>query len=851
MRSRFMQFCIFTLIGCCLSGLIQLSAHSQAPSKTASSFNQQGFQALTRGNPTEALSLWRQATHQYEQEQNPEGIAGSRLNQAIALQVLGLNLQACQTIVGTLRFPSWLCVSSPQLQAIPSDASEQLSQQLAKLPQTSTNRIGLRLMGTTLRSLSKLAESKKVLDRADQFAVEAQDKPEQARLALSRGTTNALLSDQLRNNLLRIDDPILQEQDIARLSEAITNTISEYQRAIRLAASKQDPVSGQAAISTFSFVVDLGYWLEHSAEQWAVTRLNPQFTKIVTNLKPTILPLQSQSIDYPSKIETISSQIKLAQSLIKSKQVKQISTLWQSTGSTDAQIQKLIDQSLTSAKAIQNLRFQSLAVGTRGLAIESAQRPNRRAIPHYEEAITLAQAVNAPDLAYQWQQELAQLYRAENRNNDAAAAYRSAIANINEIRASLLAVNPEIQFSFRERVEPVYREYMELLSTQPQPNLQEIVQVNESLQISELENYLGCGRIADITPIEQIVSGSNSPIVVHIINLPDTIKTIVQSGPSTFHEYTSKNPAATKLAAQNLIVNLQDPGFRNTNITEDVLPYAQTLYTELIKPAKDQNVLPANGSLVFVLDSLLQNIPMGLLHDGSQFLIENYQVSLAIGSRVQKPEQLKSNNLRALIAGLSETSPSFQDPRAPRGLTALPEVEFEIKNIRRSLSRSVELLNEQFTANRLFSEVQNEYPIVHITTHGQFSSDPTKTVLLAWDKVIDAAQINQLVRTSTQTGQSAINLLVLSACQTAKGDSRSTLGIAGLAAQASARSTVATLWLVDADSTGVLMSEFYQALNEGLTKTQALQRAQVTLLKSDAFAHPYFWSGIVLVGSPV
>jgi CHAT domain-containing protein len=92
-------------------------------------------------------------------------------------------------------------------------------------------------------------------------------------------------------------------------------------------------------------------------------------------------------------------------------------------------------------------------------------------------------------------------------------------------------------------------------------------------------------------------------------------------------------------------------------------------------------------------------------------------------------------------------------------------------------------------------------------------------------------------------------LLVLSACQTAKGDKRSALGIAGVAVQAGARSTLASLWLVEAKSTAQLMGEFYQGLSHGMSKAEALRQAQLNLLSQPKFQHPYFWSPFVLVGS--
>lgn len=158
--------------------------------------------------------------------------------------------------------------------------------------------------------------------------------------------------------------------------------------------------------------------------------------------------------------------------------------------------------------------------------------------------------------------------------------------------------------------------------------------------------------------------------------------------------------------------------------------------------------------------------------------------------------------------------------------------------------RSKLLLDSDFTAEQLEDEVAaDDYQIVHISTHGQFSSVPERTFLVAWDRLIDIREMAQIFQ-----GAGNIDLLVLSACQSAVGDERSTLGLAGLAVQSGARSAIASLWLVDSTGSSVLMDRFYEGLNQGLNSAEALQQAQVTLMQSTAFNHPFYWAAFVLVG---
>jgi len=107
-----------------------------------------------------------------------------------------------------------------------------------------------------------------------------------------------------------------------------------------------------------------------------------------------------------------------------------------------------------------------------------------------------------------------------------------------------------------------------------------------------------------------------------------------------------------------------------------------------------------------------------------------------------------------------------------------------------------------------------------------------------------------LLQARAQNQRQPIELLVLSACQTAAGDNRAALGLAGVAVRSGARSTLATLWSVDDQSTSSFMIEFYQALAQPqVTKAKALRQAQLALLKQPEFKHPYFWAPFVLVGN--
>jgi len=159
------------------------------------------------------------------------------------------------------------------------------------------------------------------------------------------------------------------------------------------------------------------------------------------------------------------------------------------------------------------------------------------------------------------------------------------------------------------------------------------------------------------------------------------------------------------------------------------------------------------------------------------------------------------------------------------------------------------LLNQDFTPDRLEQKIKSTpFPIVHLATHGQFSSDPNETFILAWNQRINLNKLEEILKIVEYRSQ-PIELLILSACQTASGDDRASLGLAGMAVRSGARSTLATLWAVEDQSTADLMAEFYrQIVKPGVTRAEALRRAQLSLLRGD-YEHPYFWAPFVLVGN--
>jgi CHAT domain-containing protein len=230
---------------------------------------------------------------------------------------------------------------------------------------------------------------------------------------------------------------------------------------------------------------------------------------------------------------------------------------------------------------------------------------------------------------------------------------------------------------------------------------------------------------------------------------------------------------------------------------------------------------------------------MTALHDGKQFLIQKYPIATTPSLSLTSRRPINRTNLNALIMGLTIEQPPF---------SALPNVGTEVKEVQKIVG-GTQLVDEAFTLNSMKDRLKaTSYPIVHMATHGKFGSDASNTFLLAYSDRITINELDNLLR--NRPGTSPVELLTLSACQTAAGDDRAALGIAGVAVRAGVKSAMATLWFINDQATVPLIEEFYtQLLTPGTTKAQALQRAQVKLITDSDYSHPAVWSPFILIGN--
>ena len=802
--------------------LILAQENKDAQHYQAELLNQRGQKQLDQGQPAEALKTWQQATKLYRELKDSEGVTGSLINESIALQTLGLYPRACTTLLKALKLDAWICATSLQSPVVSTE--EALKATIRQVNPTSVSLLGLQNLGDVLCLMGKLNESKTVLQETLTLA-QKNSSDQLSNIYLSLGNVEQSIYQQLRDKYSWIEEPLFREQIANIIPQNVQKSLESYQL-IESTPNVSKSVKLQAQLNHLTLLISWEKWLRDEPSQGnSHAQVNQQIRALVNQIESN-----SSVFSQLSPELSIQAMLNFANNLsqIPGEQLKSLAI-------------RYTKLALQMAESINNIRWLSYSFGTLGKLSTQAQQKQAS----FKKALQLAQSIWAWDIAYQWQLQLGYIYQKQGQTDLAIQNYDAAITNMTQVRDSFLSTNGDLQFSFQEEMEPTYRNYMRLLLASPSPDLKKVIQINEGLQIARLENFLRCGKL-DLVALNQLQNLKNAPSVINIIDLEDTIEIIVQSPDGSLHHH-SVDSKLVRFQVNHLLEALQ--GEKLIDINESAITdYSQKIYEHLITPIK--TYIPSSGTLVFTLDKSFQSLPMALLYDGKHYLIEHYSIAETLGSRVRQPRVLHENQMIALIAGLSKISPSYTDKNAPKNMGNLPQSKQEVENVEKQTKSSVALLDEKFTLKRLKEELtQNNFPIVHITTHGQFSSDPLKTVLVAYDKLINIRDFDSLIRDKAENSQDAIELLVLSACETAKGNKQSAMGIAGIAAQAGARSTVATLWRVDANSTALLMQEFYKGLNNGLPKAEALRQAQLSLLSNPQYQKYYYWAPFLLVGS--
>ncbi|MDG4555220.1 MAG: CHAT domain-containing protein [Candidatus Competibacter sp.] len=495
------------------------------------------------------------------------------------------------------------------------------------------------------------------------------------------------------------------------------------------------------------------------------------------------------------------------------------------------------------ARALDDRPGLSHALGYQAQLQQDEGHP-AQALALYRQAAFAAQQAEAPELLYRWQWAIGRRLAAQGDRDGAILAYQQAVTNLQAIRQDFVPMRAGETGSFRTSVGDAFLELADLLlqraarqsmAAAREADLRAARDTMEALKTAEVKDYFQDDCVVALQA--RTVDLDRPPprtAVLYPIPLPDRLELLLHTEGGLRQVTVRVDHAAFTEAVR---------GFRRyleKRTSREYLPLAQRLHGWLIGPLQGELDARQVETLVIVPDGPLRTIPLAALHDGEGFLVRRYAVATTPGLTLTDLRPIPRQKIQPLLNGLSAAVQGFPPLdyvrgeldaiHAAYGGTVLEDADFRLANVQRELK-------------------ETPYSIVHIASHGEFAGDARDTFLLTFDDKLTLDRLERFMSLS-QYRDRPVELLTLSACQTAAGDDRAALGLAGVAVKAGARSALATLWFINDQASSLLVTEFYRQLrNPELSKAEALQRAQTRLLADPRYQHPGYWSPFLLIGN--
>ncbi len=840
----------------------------------ARAYQQQGQLAL-------ALEHWQLATDVYVARQNGAKIGRTLAAQAAAYRQLGQPYQAagilCRPVTDEVDYE----VYGPQF-CRPESAIAQSRQAADRAGEIAA----LGSLGETYRVIQRYELAVQVLEAGLEMSRNLAGNS-----ALAEGVSRAQQRAPLHNSLGNVH----KEQAELGYQQAIAaqRGLTGGEQDLRAAAERYR----QAAIAQFIQSETLARNSDDAATE-VKALLGRLAVSFQSNKLESTASLREQAIARLGQLPPNQAQVYLALQL--TKRPRELGVAGSSRASRsqctdiflDDRTRSLLQQAHTLATRLNNNRLVAFSQGEIGHYYECTGDYSS-ALQWTQQARLAASGdrVLALDTLYLWQWQTGRIYQHQGQTDQAIEYYAKAVGNLDRVREEILSSDRNLQFDFRDAVAPVYRELAEIRLTQvssaesasslehtnlanksnsqtSNQNIRAALGDIDSLQLAELQNYFGSDCLVPVADLrlddllsstEARTSTVSDAALINTVIFPDrTAAILTLPGQAPLLHWIDQPEEYLRQSVITLRNSLEDTaneleGFDTTG--------AERLYSQIIAPFLPMLSQNDIKTLVFVNDGILRNIPMGALYDGQQYLVEQY--ALALAPSLQRSDASPRGSLpsRALILGLSQ-NPTVNGQQ----LGSLPAVRREVQEVLSVFPNSDLLLDAAFTKTNLEQNLSDRtYPVLHIATHGKFDTAPNKTFLVTGDKagnqetgagenqLLRLGELDTLVRGGATPTASAptdlLDLIVLSACETATGDERASLGLAGVTIRAGARTALASLWSVDDESTADLVTYFYQNWDSGLSKSEALRQAQIAVMKDPKyFQHPAYWSAFMLVG---
>ncbi len=487
------------------------------------------------------------------------------------------------------------------------------------------------------------------------------------------------------------------------------------------------------------------------------------------------------------------------------------------------------EKAFSLAIQLDNLQYQSLAQGNLGENYLQQNNP-QAALKATWLAQLAASKIHDWQSLIQWHYLAARAFEQLEDKNSAITQYKLAVTTIKKLRQQLSG-NPISPHLYFDVVKPVLNDYLQLLLSLPSPPLEEVISLQQLDQLGQLDNYFQVICQFDLETPQKIIEKTEARIF--FVELDDSIHAVVQLYDSLLHYplaiepkwLRSRGASAAASQVKEWRVQLMNGDF------EESFELGSILYRTILAPLMP--TLKANQieHLQLISNGVLKTVPIAALNDGEKYLIEHFTLSYSLGLRNQVTPKLQRDFL-PLIAGLTRSTSKFPNK--------LEFAEKEARQVKNLLGGTI-LLNDGFSAQSLETQLQySRYQILHLATHASFSFVRDRAFIETGTQTISLNQFESILKQR----RSPLQLLVLSACQTAVGDRYSALGLLGVGLRNNIDVVVGSFWEVGDSSTSEQMKKLYELWKQGSSLPEALRQVQLGLIREGEL--PADWASFIV-----
>jgi CHAT domain-containing protein/lipopolysaccharide biosynthesis regulator YciM len=816
-----MRFLLIYQICVSLFGLIISSvyAHPQI---------QEAQLAFEKGHFEESVQHWQKVLD--ETIQNSSQHFKAQINLAKAYQALGFYEETCKTLLATL--PSIKKIGNYE-EICKTLIIKKILDEVDKLENKEFQVEILNGLGDFHIAIQQTGKAKKCLDKAESIAKEIGNQLLLAEVLNKQGNLRIVMvnyTDAIENyeKSLRLvtENPTLTAKVSLNLAQTITQADSP-ENAKKKLKDILETVNNLPASHLKSFGLI------------SLSHLVPQIEQEFEELKPWLF----WHIAYNGLLNA-------KESAEKTQDTRALSYVYGSLGKLYETRQRYEEAMRLTRKALFLIQQEDFATPLQSLQNNPCDKTKAKTL------------LPMPEMAYRWYWQLGRLFKAQGKREKAINMYQFAVEHLNIIQHRLIFKGYRSQPGdlFREIIAPVYLELVDLLferakqaakvGKDDQTDLKRVQETLERLKEYEIKQFLELGPCAQIrrsTPEERnpLLEQSKAAVLYTILLNDSNLKLLLNLDEQLYPFTIDVLGKHVKEKVTLFKEGLTTPSYKKND--KEFWQLASDMYQWLIARIEAKLVEHKIKTLIIVPDGELRTIPFAALYDenNKQFLIEKYALAIVQALNITDFQKSLPPNPQIFLGGVSKAVQDF---------SPLPNVPKELRNIQALYKNPVPLfLDEKFNIVSLKNKLtKTSYHIIHFASHANFGSNLNNTYLLTFDGRLNLNQLEKLVKHSLDQSESSMELITLSACETAQGEGRAALGLAGITLKAGARSALASLWQVNDGSTSELMQHFYQGMTKDkLSKAEALQQAQKKLLKheNEDYQHPHYWAPFILIGN--